>query len=100
MQRIERKPKHDLASPYTWTFLNEMARLPAGIRERVESIVFGDEIQSDPFLAGGTQKLVGYFAHYKIRVGDYRIGLSIDSETKTVEFQRVLHRREIYCKFP
>lgn len=85
---------------YTRTFLKEMAKLPAGIRERVESIAFGEEIQIDPFLAGRTQKLIGYSVHYKIRVGDYRIGLSIDSETKIVEFQRVLHRREIYRKFP
>ena len=85
---------------YTRTFLKEMARLPASIRERVESIAFGEEIQIDPFLAGRTQKLVGYSAHYKIRVGDYRIGFSIDSEIKTVEFHRVLHRHEIYRKFP
>lgn len=85
---------------YTRTFLKEMARLPAGIRERVESIAFGEEIQIDPLLAGRAQKLVGYSAYYKIRVGDYRIGLHIDSEMKIVEFQRVLHRREIYRKFP
>lgn len=53
-----------------------------------------------PFLAGRTQKLAGYSAHYKIRAGDYRIGLHIDPELKIVEFQRVLHRREIYRKFP
>lgn len=85
---------------YKRTFLKEMARLPSGVRERVEAIAFGEEIQNDPFLAGRTQKLAGYSAHYKIRVGDYRIGLHSDPELKIVEFQRVLHRREIYRKFP
>ncbi|MBF0317925.1 MAG: type II toxin-antitoxin system RelE/ParE family toxin [Nitrospirae bacterium] len=35
---------------------------------------------------------------YKIRVGDYRIGIFVDNDT--VEFRRVLHRRDIYRFFP
>ncbi|NJP08357.1 MAG: type II toxin-antitoxin system RelE/ParE family toxin [Leptolyngbyaceae cyanobacterium RU_5_1] len=35
---------------------------------------------------------------YRIRVGDYRIGLFIEDETIT--FARVLHRKEIYRYFP
>lgn len=85
---------------YTRTFLKEMARLPAEIRIRVESIAFGDEIKHDPFLEGRTQKLVGHQSYYKIRVGDYRIGLYINSGEQNIEFQRVLHRREIYRRFP
>lgn len=85
---------------YKRTFLKEMARLPTDVRERVESIAFGEEIQHDPFLAGRAQKLTGYSIYYKIRVGEYRIGLQIDAELKTIEFQRVLHRREIYRRFP
>jgi mRNA interferase RelE/StbE len=85
---------------YTRTFLKELARLPDTVRERVESLAFGDDIKRDPYLAGKTQKLTGHAAYYKIRVGDYRVGLRIDTEAQTVEFQRVLHRREIYRKFP
>jgi mRNA interferase RelE/StbE len=85
---------------YTRTFLKEMAELPGQVRKRVEAIAFGDEIKLDPYLSGKSQKLSGYQAYYKIRVGDYRIGLRIDVQAETVEFQRVLHRREIYRKFP
>lgn len=85
---------------YTRTFLKEMARLPVPVRKRVEAIAFGEAIQQDPFLAGKTQKLVGYKTFYKIRVGDYRIGVHIDTANEMVEFQRVLHRREIYRDFP
>ena len=85
---------------YTRTFLKEMARLPSEIRIRVESIAFGDDIKLDPFLEGRTQKLVGHQNYYKIRVGDYRIGLHINSSEQLIEFQRVLHRREIYRRFP
>jgi mRNA interferase RelE/StbE len=35
---------------------------------------------------------------YRIRVGDYRIGVVIDAET--VEFVRCLHRRDLYRYFP
>lgn len=35
---------------------------------------------------------------YRIRVGDYRIGVFIEDELIT--FARVLHRREIYRYFP
>ena len=85
---------------YTRTFLKEMSRLPSTVRERVEEIAFGEQIKDDPFLLGKTQKLAGYKSFYKIRVGSYRIGLQIDAETHLVEFTRVLHRREIYRKFP
>lgn len=85
---------------YSRTFLKELARLPASMRERIEAIAFGDDVKKDPFLAGKTQKLAGYKVYYKIRVGDYRIGLQINAEEQLVEFQRVLHRREIYRKFP
>ena len=85
---------------YTRTFLKEMSRLPIQIGKRVEEIAFGEAIKQDPFLAGKTQKLTGYNSYYKIRIGDYRLGLYINVEEQIVEFQRVLHRREIYRKFP
>ena len=85
---------------YTRTFLKEISRLPIDVRKRVEAIAFGEAIKQDPFLAGKTQKLTGYQTYYKIRVGDHRIGLHIDSNQQLVEFQRVLHRREIYRQFP
>ncbi len=85
---------------YTRTFFKEMARLPVHVRKRVEAIVFGNQIKDSPFLHGKTQKLSGYKTYYKIRVGDYRIGLRIEHDINSVEFQRVLHRRDIYRKFP
>lgn len=85
---------------YARTFLKEMANLPDLVRKRVEVVAFGEDIKQDPFLAGRTQKLTGYQTYYKIRIGDYRVGLHIDADARLVEFQRVLHRRDIYRKFP
>ncbi len=43
-------------------------------------------------------KLEGYDTYYRIRVGDYRIGVKIEGDTFV--FMRVLHRKEIYRYFP
>ena len=43
--------------------------------------------------------MTGYTDKYKVRVGDYRIGISIDKQTKTLVCQMIAHRREIYRIF-
>ena len=44
------------------------------------------------------KKIKGHKKAYRIRVGDYRIGIFIQKETVT--FSRVLHRRDVYRYFP
>ncbi|WP_292802821.1 type II toxin-antitoxin system RelE/ParE family toxin [Nostoc sp. NMS7] len=44
------------------------------------------------------KKLQGYDDIYRIRIGDYRIGIIFDGET--LIFQRVLHCKDIYRYFP
>jgi len=44
------------------------------------------------------KKLKGDDNAYRIRVGDYRIGIFIQNEVVT--FARVQHRRDIYRSFP
>ncbi len=85
---------------HTRTFYQELARLPAGVRKRIEEVAFGEEIKKDPFLAGRVQKLKGYEEYYRIRFGSYRAGLRIDFEKRVIEFRRVRHRKDIYRKFP
>ncbi len=43
------------------------------------------------------KKLKGFKTAYRIRIGDYRIGLFINGDT--IEFARVVHRRDIYKFF-
>ena len=47
----------------------------------------------------GCTKLKGYSSYYRIRIGDYRLGLK-DLEGGEIALLRFLHRREIYKRFP
>ena len=49
---------------------------------------------------GYIEKMKGYDDKYKIRVGNYRIGITIDKKAKVIICQRIAHRREIYRVFP
>ena len=44
------------------------------------------------------KKLRGNINEYRIKIGDYRIGLLISNDI--VEFVRCLHRKDIYKYFP
>ncbi|MDO8929235.1 MAG: type II toxin-antitoxin system RelE/ParE family toxin [Bacteroidota bacterium] len=44
------------------------------------------------------KKLTGYKNAYRIKIGNYRIGVFI--ENNIVEFARVIHRKDIYRVFP
>ena len=85
---------------YTKRFLKELAALPVEVQERVEPIVFQELESENPFELGYLEKMKGHSDKYKIRVGDYRIGITIDKSTNTLIFQRIAHRREIYRVFP
>ena len=59
-----------------------------------------DEVKKAPDLGDvkNLSKLKGYKTFYRIRLGDYRIGLDV-AEGKVI-FTRILHRKDIYRYFP
>lgn len=46
----------------------------------------------------GLKKLRGGEKYYRIRLGNYRVGVIIESDTVT--FVRFLHRKDLYKYFP
>ncbi len=50
------------------------------------------------FEISNVKKLSGHKSAYRIRIGDYRIGIFIDNNL--VQFGRVAHRKDIYKIFP
>ena len=85
---------------YTKRFLKELSHLPKEIKTRAEKIVFEELLSSNPFELGYLEHMTGYPNKYKIRIGEYRIGISIDKSKKLLICQRVAHRKDIYRIFP
>ena len=46
----------------------------------------------------GLRKMTGHNEYYRIRCGEYRIGIVLNGVE--MEFVRCLHRREVYRYFP
>ncbi|UZH56111.1 type II toxin-antitoxin system RelE/ParE family toxin [Salinimicrobium tongyeongense] len=45
------------------------------------------------------RKIVGYSNYYRVKIGDYRMGIQF-LKPNTIRFVTVLHRKDIYKKFP
>ncbi len=84
---------------YRKLFLEDLARIPATVRQRIEKFVFEEAPKlKAPGESGKIEHLKGYKGCYKVRFGDYRVGLKVADDT--ISFERVLHRKEIYRFFP
>lgn len=68
------------------------------ILSQVRTAILNVEAASNILDIAQLEKMSGTSSYYRIRIGDYRIGVAIDGED--VEFVRCLHRREIYRYFP
>lgn len=64
------------------------------VRETIEAV----ERARSLWEVAGVRNLRGEDRYYRIRVGDYRLGIIVERDT--VIFVRFLHRREIYRYFP
>lgn len=69
-----------------------------GLLKRVQTVI--EEIESADSVNELRQfrKLEGSDFYYRIRIGDYRLGLRLEGDTVTLV--RFLHRKEIYRYFP
>jgi mRNA interferase RelE/StbE len=80
-------------------FLKELAKIPSKERTKIEQFVFEEIKKIDSInLIPKLEKLQGNSDSYKIRFGNYRVGVNI--ENNAITFMRVLHRKEIYKYFP
>lgn len=80
-------------------FLKDLTRLPDGERKKIEVFVF-HEAQKFHSLKDiqNLRKLKGHKYYYRIRFGEYRVGLSIKKDV--LIFERILHRKDIYKYYP
>ncbi len=66
--------------------------------ERVSQTIQEVEEAQDIHSIRNLKKLKAQGNHYRIRIGDYRLGLVIENDT--VSFVRCLHRSDVYRYFP
>lgn len=84
---------------YRKRFLKELARIPPAQRREIEVYVFEDLLALKSISESGKiERMKGYPGYYKIRFGDYRVGIRMEGEKVILE--RLLHRKDIYRYFP
>lgn len=88
-----------MKTAFTGSFLRDLRKLPsAGVREQVRTAILSIEAARDLRAVPSVKKLSGGGPYYRVRLGEYRIGLRVEAETVT--FVRVLLRKDIYRYFP
>ena len=81
---------------YTKHFLKELSKLPKEVRTRAENIAFDELLSTNPFSLGYLERMTGYPDKYKIRIGKYRMGITIDKTNESLICLRIAHRKDIY----
>ncbi len=66
--------------------------------ERVRQVIQEIEEAQNIHSIRNLKKLKAQGNHYRIRIGDFRLGLVVEDDT--VSFVRCLHRSEVYRFFP
>jgi mRNA interferase RelE/StbE len=66
--------------------------------QRVQNIIEEIKAANELSQVRNLKKMQGYDTLYRIRLGDYRIGIEVIAEE--LIFVRFLHRKDIYRKFP
>ena len=81
------------------SFLKDIKRIEdSDLKKRVRDIIEKTEQAQNLYEIENIKKLRGGERYYRIRLGDYRIGLVLEDDT--VVFVRFLHRRDIYRYSP
>ena len=81
------------------SFVKDLERVrDRSLKERVRQTI--EQIEETQTLQeiGNVKRLRGGERYYRIRVGDYRLGLMLEGDT--VIFVRCLHRKDVYRYFP
>ena len=65
------------------------------LQELISTIGDAETIREIPH----TRKIEGYGSYYRVKLGEYRLGMEAVSDTELV-LLRFLHRKDIYRHFP
>ena len=80
-------------------FTRDLRRIRSSeLRQRVLRKIEELEAASAITEVRGVVKMTGEGSYYRIRIGEYRLGIAVDGDEATL--LRFLHRSEIYQFFP
>ncbi len=68
------------------------------VLKSLQLLIHKAELSKDIHDLPNVKKLEGYKSAFRIRIGDYRIGIFVKGNT--IEFARMVHRKDIYKVFP
>ena len=81
------------------SFLSDLKKLKSkSLKDSVTDCIKQVESSVNLTQINNLKKLTGYDKYYRIRMGDYRIGVKIENDT--VYFVVFEHRKNIYRGFP
>lgn len=88
-----------MKTSFTSSFQKDLKKLQDdSMRSALRVIITKVESAGHPGEIAGLKKLKGGTSYYRLRLGDYRVGLVIQGDE--VRFVRFLHRSDIYRYFP
>ena len=88
-----------MVTEFTRHFLKDLDKLnQAAVKKDIADIILKVKEATNLSEIQNLKKLKSHSIAYRIRSGDYRIGLFI--ENNIVEFSRIAHRKDIYNIFP
>ena len=84
--------------------LGELAKTPAHIQRKFNDIFLSKAEVKNPFepadLGARMEKLHGVVDCYKVRIGEYRVGIYLDKKQNQLKVAAVIHRGRDYKSFP
>jgi mRNA interferase RelE/StbE len=88
-----------MITEFEQSFIKSLNKSDSRLKLKISEII--QEIEASATLVDVKQckKLKGHKTYYRIKTGDYRIGVEL-IRPDTVRFILVSHRKDIYNKFP
>lgn len=85
---------------YTKKFSKDLDKITHDQQVKKSLLQFLEKVKQIDSLAEleNVRKIRGYEGYYRIRIGDYRMGLKVTE--KGIEMLRFLHRKDIYRRLP
>ncbi len=82
------------------SFIKSLDKLKEpSVKTKVEELIFKVQNTASLNTIPNIKKLTGYKTFYRFRIGDYRIGIELET-SQTIRFIIVVHRKDIYKLFP